>query len=152
MSCLWSLSSGKCLGVSTTVILWLTYFYIRTLVPQSYFKFWNYICRLSVPSCPPRRRCRRPLSVRPSRRPSRRRRPSSVRSFRRPSKHYLQDVAHPGHWSFPLGPFVSGCWVCVRPIQCATLAPPWHPLHWHRSGRTIMPKTSEYHWHKSPQS
>ena len=35
----------------------------------------------------------RPLSVRPSRRPSRRRRPSSVRPSRRPSKYYLQDVA-----------------------------------------------------------
>ena len=36
-------------------------------------------------------RRRRPSSVRPSRRPSRRRRPSSVRPSRRPSKYYLQD-------------------------------------------------------------
>ena len=36
------------------------------------------------------------------------------------------------HGPFQLGPCVRGCWVCVRPIQCATLAPPWHPLHWHR--------------------
>ena len=34
---------------------------------------------VSVPSCPFRRRRRRPLSVRPSRRSSRHRRPSSVR-------------------------------------------------------------------------
>ena len=38
----------------------------------------------------------------------------------------------PRHWPFQLRLFVWGCWVCVRPIQCATLAPPWHPLHWHR--------------------
>ena len=35
-------------------------------------------------------------------------------------------------WPFRLRLFVWGCWVCVRPIQCATLAPPWHPLQWHR--------------------
>ena len=70
----------------------------------------NVVCetRPSVPSCPSRRRHRRPLSVRPvnvarrlsvrpvvvvrrplSVRPSRRRGPSSVR----PSNYYLHDVA-----------------------------------------------------------
>ena len=81
-------SRRKCLCVSGKVVLWLTYFYVRILVPMSYLKLWNYIYRPSVPSCPSRRRRRRrrPLSVRPSRRPSRRRRPSSVRPSRRPSR------------------------------------------------------------------
>ena len=53
------------------------YFQIRILVPMSYLKRWNYLYRPCVPSCPSRR-CRRHLSVRPSRRRSPRR-PSSVR-------------------------------------------------------------------------
>ena len=81
------LAGGKCLCVSGKVVLWLTYFYVRILVPMSYLKLWNYIyiyiVRPSVPSCPSRRRRRRPLSVRPVR-PVVVVRPLSVRPVVRP--------------------------------------------------------------------
>ena len=71
---------------------------MRHLVPVALSVFLS-AC-LSVPSCPSRRRRRRPISRRrpSSVRPSRRRRPSavrpsSVRPSRGPSNYYLQDVA-----------------------------------------------------------
>ena len=110
MFCLWWIAGGKCLCIFREVILCLTYFGIRILIPRSYSKLWNYIycpsVRASVGrvrrSCPSWRFRRplsvvilclsvrpvvrhvvvRPLSVRPS--PSRRRRTLSVRTVVRP--------------------------------------------------------------------
>ena len=42
---LWSLAGGKGVCVSGKVVLWLTYFYVRIVVPMLYLKLWNYIYR-----------------------------------------------------------------------------------------------------------
>ena len=107
--------------MSGKVVLLSKYFDIRTLAQISYLKLWNYIyiyiyiVRPSVPSCPSRRRRRRlsvrpvvvvcplsvlclsvrPLSVRPSDRPSCRRRPFFVRQFRRGPSSPSSDSVRP---------------------------------------------------------
>ena len=113
----WKHNKQIATGKEMSVRVWkggfmLIYFYVRTLVPMSYLKLWNYtyiyiyiriyiyiyLFRPSRLVRPVVSRRRRPLSVRPSCRPSRRRRPSSVRpstSVRRRRPSSVSPVVRP---------------------------------------------------------
>ena len=40
----------------------------------------------------------------------------------------------------------------MRPIQCATLVPPWHPLHWHRKRQNKHTPHLRKSWNETKKS